>query len=65
MLQMRQQAPDSPIGQGFISSARVKAVPMPHAFGVLQHLERRGIDALLFRHGSDSLVLGGGGRGRL
>ena len=29
MLQIRQQAPESPMGQGFISSARVKAVPMP------------------------------------
>ena len=29
MLQIRQHAPDSPMGQGFISSARVNAVPMP------------------------------------
>ena len=29
MLQMRQQAPEAPIGQGFILSARVKAVSMP------------------------------------
>jgi hypothetical protein len=30
MLQMRQQAPTSPMGHGFISLARLKAVPMPH-----------------------------------
>jgi len=29
MLQMRQQAPLSPIGQGFISAARENAVEMP------------------------------------
>ena len=31
MEQMRQQAPLSPMGQGFMWSARLKAVPMPHS----------------------------------
>ncbi len=31
MLQMRQQAPFSPIGQGFMTSARLKAVSIPHS----------------------------------
>jgi hypothetical protein len=31
MLQMRQQAPDTPMGQGFISSAREKTVSTPHS----------------------------------
>ena len=31
MEQMRQQAPLSPMGQGFMWSARLKAVSMPHS----------------------------------
>src|SRR5450756_897450 len=31
MEQMRQQAPVSPMGQGFMASARLKAVSMPHS----------------------------------